>query len=397
VNEYPPGVGLSPHVDTHSSFTDFLVSLSLAGPATMSFRRAGVQHSVHLAPRTLLVMSGEARLAWDHSVPQRKVDPVETPQGVIQVERSARRVSLTFRAVREGPCECAFPEQCDSQNGGPPPTRMAQSLGHTEQQEQHDCEDTLQQEAGSSRGAALEAQHVSNVYDAIAPHFSATRFAIWPKVRAFIDSLPPAAIVADVGCGNGKYFAVRDDLYVSGSDRSIGLVHVAARRLVPSTAAGPARADVLLADGLHLPYRPGSCDAALCIAVLHHMSTLDRRTALLQQLHRLLRLGGRAIVTVWATQQENMGKVAKWQRLEGSDAADYLVPWHLPLHRAEASRAAGLGPTLDGAKNSLVFSRYYHLFEQAELEGLVEGVEGLALVASFYDKDNWCVVVERCN
>ena len=27
----------------------------------------------------------------------------------------------------------------------------------------------------------LEAQYVHQVYDAISPHFSATRFAIWPK------------------------------------------------------------------------------------------------------------------------------------------------------------------------------------------------------------------------
>jgi len=29
----------------------------------------------------------------------------------------------------------------------------------------------------------LESAYVHQVYDAIAPHFSATRFAIWPKVR----------------------------------------------------------------------------------------------------------------------------------------------------------------------------------------------------------------------
>jgi hypothetical protein len=30
------------------------------------------------------------------------------------------------------------------------------------------------------------------------------------------------AVVADVGCGNGKYFGVRQDLAVLGSDRSEG-------------------------------------------------------------------------------------------------------------------------------------------------------------------------------
>ena len=64
------------------------------------------------------------------------------------------------------------------------------------------------------------------------------RFAVWPRVREFIESLPSGAVVADVGCGNGKYFGVRRDIAVLGSDRSCGLAHVAAQRLVPGCAAG---------------------------------------------------------------------------------------------------------------------------------------------------------------
>lgn len=60
------------------------------------------------------------------------------------------------------------------------------------------------------------------VYDVIASHFSSTRFAVWPKVRAFLDSLSPGSVVADVGCGNGKYLGLRHDLAMLGSDRSAG-------------------------------------------------------------------------------------------------------------------------------------------------------------------------------
>lgn len=60
------------------------------------------------------------------------------------------------------------------------------------------------------------------VYDVIASHFSSTRFAVWPKVRAFLERLPSGSVVADVGCGNGKYLSVRTDLAVLGSDRSAG-------------------------------------------------------------------------------------------------------------------------------------------------------------------------------
>jgi hypothetical protein len=45
---------------------------------------------------------------------------------------------------------------------------------------------------------------------------------IHQQVRAFLEGLPANAVVADVGCGNGKYFGVRRDLAVLGSDRSEG-------------------------------------------------------------------------------------------------------------------------------------------------------------------------------
>ena len=57
------------------------------------------------------------------------------------------------------------------------------------------------------------------------------------QVRQFIDSLSPGAVVADVGCGNGKYFMVRQDIAVLGSDRSSGLAQVAATRLAAGSGA----------------------------------------------------------------------------------------------------------------------------------------------------------------
>jgi hypothetical protein len=60
-----------------------------------------------------------------------------------------------------------------------------------------------------------------------------------------------------------------------------GLAGVAMRRLLGGdTAAATGQApiaspgaDVLVCDALALPYRPCSCDAAVCIAVLHHMGS----------------------------------------------------------------------------------------------------------------------------
>ena len=54
----------------------------------------------------------------------------------------------------------------------------------------------------------LEKKHVYDVYEKIAPHFSNTRYKPWPKVQAYLESLPPGSLNLDVGCGNGKYLDI---------------------------------------------------------------------------------------------------------------------------------------------------------------------------------------------
>ncbi|XAR70765.1 tRNA (carboxymethyluridine(34)-5-O)-methyltransferase [Bertholletia excelsa] len=118
VNEYPCGVGLSPHIDTHSAFEELIFSLSLAGPCIMEFRRypngvwipqpdsemdsieqnaeitsTFVRKAIYLPPRSMLLLSGEARYAWHHYIPHHKVDLVKDTS----IRRNSRRVSFTFR------------------------------------------------------------------------------------------------------------------------------------------------------------------------------------------------------------------------------------------------------------------------------------------------------------
>ena len=279
----------------------------------------------------------------------------------------------------------------------------------------------------------------------------------------------------------------------------------------------------------------------MALQVLHHISSASRRGALLRELASLLRPGGRALITAWATEQEDPGKLAKWEPIEGNAgdalgdgevsrppvgtakgwgeardrhacstqggragasagsgggaaqgaaspdharhglAADgaapdmaqrqagpaapvaavarpesrtepsseagadhnadrtqdpsaedrvrpakfqtqsseasrtsrpgaggfsnnYFVPWHLPFHRAEAAAAvaaahrssgAGGAGVIDKGKGTVVFKRFYHLFEPGELEGLVGVLPGVELADAFFDKSNWCVVMRR--
>lgn len=114
VNDYTPGQGIPPHVDTHSPFEEVFVALSLLSGVSMNFRTAdGAQTDVYLRPRQLVLFSGEARYNYLHSIATRKLDKVD---GLLRFRH--RRISLTFRKLRLGglPCTCRYPRLCDSQS-----------------------------------------------------------------------------------------------------------------------------------------------------------------------------------------------------------------------------------------------------------------------------------------
>jgi len=77
----------------------------------------------------------------------------------------------------------------------------------------------------------MEKEHVYDVYEKIAPHFSNTRYKPWPKVEEFMNNIPKGSIVLDVGCGNGKYLGCNsENLFTIGTDRSFNLIDIARQK-----------------------------------------------------------------------------------------------------------------------------------------------------------------------
>jgi alkylated DNA repair protein alkB family protein 8 len=111
---------------------------------------------------------------------------------------------------------------------------------------------------------AMEKQHVYEVYEKIAPHFSHTRYKPWPKIAAHLNSLPDGSIVADIGCGNGKYLGVNPKIQMIGTDRSFNLIGICRDR--------SKQFQTFVADSLQLPLRSESVDSLISIAVIHHFS-----------------------------------------------------------------------------------------------------------------------------
>ncbi|KAM7200506.1 S-adenosyl-L-methionine-dependent methyltransferase [Naviculisporaceae sp. PSN 640] len=336
-----------------------------------------------------------------------------------------------------------------------------------------------QADAAAAAAEKYEREHVHGVYEAIAPHFSSTRYKPWPAVAQFLNSQRPGAVGLDVGCGNGKYLGVNRSVYMVGSDRSSNLVslarsHVAKggkqaeeqqvgkkkggkgkgeavvrkeeeKKPTQRQPAGATTADVLVADGLSLPFRDRSADFVICVAVIHHMSTRVRRQDAIRQLlecvvlppeepfatgddgvaanpEEVIARGGTVLVYVWALEQGSSRR--GWD--EGGEQ-DLLVPWVMKKSQAQVPGQAqgqgegqkqsqgkksggsggsqsegqqklnssgaggGDGNTDTDPDPSTVFNRYYHLYRKGELEEDVLAAGGV-VVKSGYERDNWWVV-----
>ncbi|KAI9595096.1 S-adenosyl-L-methionine-dependent methyltransferase [Syncephalis fuscata] len=233
-----------------------------------------------------------------------------------------------------------------------------------------------------------EERYVHQVYEAIAGHFSQTRYKPWPVVEQFLQQLPKGAIGVDVGCGNGKYLGVRPDVYTIGSDRCESLVSIAHER----------QHEVMCCDNLSLPYVSKRFDFALSIAVIHHFTSPERRIAAIKELLRVLRPGGQLLIFVWAMEQ-------KGRRKFDPDHPDVLVPWVTKINQMPKSQreetvtvsppSSSVDPTALETPEAHVYQRYYHLFVEGELDALVESLPHTHIAQSGYDRDNWYLIITK--
>ncbi len=187
---------------------------------------------------------------------------------------------------------------------------------------------------------------IREMYDRIASSYAASRTRPWPEVLEFVATLPLMSAILDVGCGHGRHTkpSAQAGHRVIGVDLCRPLLAIGKDA---SAKGAPAGIEWVVGDASSLPIRSSTFDAALCVAVLHHLPSRDDRVAALLEVRRVLRPSGRAFISVWAKDNPYLRDVLGL-RLEEDDVE---VPWHLP----------------DGT----AVPRFYHLFSEGELERLI--------------------------
>jgi ubiquinone/menaquinone biosynthesis C-methylase UbiE len=200
---------------------------------------------------------------------------------------------------------------------------------------------------------------IENVYDKIAPHFNNTRHRIWGSVKKFMTALEPHSKVLEIGCGNGKNMLYRNDLNIVGCDISQAQVDICLKKGL----------NVIKANMTSLPFTE-LFDNIICIATYHHLDNDNDRKKALYEMYRVLKNGGKVLLTVWAMEQDEESSFRFMK-------SDEMVPWK--------SRDDGN-----------TYLRYYHIYKEGDL---IEEISRLCplftVVELVWELGNWVIVLTK--
>ncbi|MAG07644.1 hypothetical protein CMI46_02410 [Candidatus Pacearchaeota archaeon] len=165
--------------------------------------------------------------------------------------------------------------------------------------------------------------------------------------------------VLDLGCGSGRnFFKFNGTIYgVDFSKEQLKFAEKIAKEL-------EIKVELTKAYCSDLPFEDNFFDKALFLYTLHCIEGEDKRKKSLEELHRVLKPKGKAIITVWNHNSK------RWRKKE----KDKIVSWNV------------------GDKKVY---RYYHLYSSEELRELLENTGFKILKYNRDDARNFIVHVEK--
>ncbi|MBL8102626.1 MAG: class I SAM-dependent methyltransferase [Anaerolineales bacterium] len=205
-------------------------------------------------------------------------------------------------------------------------------------------------------------------YDRFGDSFSATRQRLQPGVNKILEIIQADDSVLDLGCGNGHFLheLLRrgHKAPLLGVDFSLPLLRNAESK--PGVEFREVDLAKLSVFSDQLLAVSGPWSVVTMFATLHHIPSNEIRLDILRTVKKLLKPGGRFILSNWQflNSEKLKARIQPWNKAglsdEDVDEGDYLLDW----------RSGGEG------------LRYAHQFSVEELLGLAEQVE-MSLSESF--------------
>lgn len=191
-----------------------------------------------------------------------------------------------------------------------------------------------------------EKTYVQDVYNTIASEFDVTRTYHWSWINDFICSIDKGSLIYDIGCGNGRNMTYPCHRFI-GIDACDKFVDICRKK---NLEAYPGKMT-------EIPFPDKSADHIICIATFHHLYTYDNRITALREMKRVLKPGGKILLSVWSKAQPSKTRVTF------DKYGNNLVPWKKKL------------------------TRFYYIFEIDEIKSLFKET-GLNIQTHLYDCGN---------
>jgi len=161
--------------------------------------------------------------------------------------------------------------------------------------------------------------------------------------------------ILDLGCGSGRNF-VKIEGKIYGVDFSRRMIEMARERAEDRKIS----VELFKSEAYKLPFEDNFFDDAVCIAVIHCIEKEENRKKAFEELFRVLKKGGEAMVTVWSRNEDRIKNKPK----------EAMIPWTV-------------------GKNK--YMRYYYIYDQKEFEDLLKSV-GFKIVSIKEDRNIVAIV-----
>lgn len=202
----------------------------------------------------------------------------------------------------------------------------------------------------------IEEKYVKNVYENIAERFSHSRLHKWKWISDFFENIHKDSLVYDIGCGNGRNMMYNGYRFI-GVDNCENLIKICQSKNL----------DVILSNCTDIPLDSNTADAIICIAMFHQLSSNENRIQCLLEIKRLLKVGGKILISVWSIKQPSK------TRRTFENYGDNIVLWN---------------------NYGNIYERYYYIFKIDEIKNLFKKT-GLKLLEHNYDCGNEVFILTK--